>query len=108
LFSSINAQTGTTFTPAIGDATTLVTLSNASAIAATIPTNGNVGYTTGTQLNFIQIGAGQVTISAVTPATTTITSSGGTSTSPKLRAQYSMATIIKVATDTWYVVGDIV
>ena len=106
--ASINAQTGTTFTPALGDATTFVTLNNASAIALTIPTNASVGYAIGTKLNFIQIGAGQVTISAVTPATTTINSTGATSASPKLRTQNSSATAIKTATDTWYVVGDII
>ena len=30
-----------------------------------------------------------------------------TATAPELRAQYSAASCIKVATDTWYVVGDI-
>ena len=108
VIASTNAQTGTTFTPALGDATTFVTLNNASAIALTIPTNASVGYAIGTQLNFIQIGAGQVTISAVTPATTTINSTGATSASPKLRTQNSAATAIKTATDTWYVVGDII
>ena len=42
-----------------------------------------------------------------TSGTTTISSTGATATAPKLRAQYSAATCIKVATDTWYVVGDI-
>jgi hypothetical protein len=55
----------------------------------------------------LQIGAGQTTISAVTSGTTTVLSTGATAAAPKLRAQYSMATCIKAATDTWYVVGDI-
>jgi hypothetical protein len=105
---SINPQTGTTFTPALSDGGSLVTLSNASAISATIPTNASVAYPIGTQLNFIQIGAGQVTISAVTSATTTINSAGATSASPKLRTQNSAATAIKTATNTWCVVGDII
>jgi hypothetical protein len=104
---SVNAQTGTTFTPVLSDGGSIVTLSNASAISATIPTNASVAYPIGTQLNFIQIGAGQVTISAVTSGTTTIASTGAVPASPKLRAQYSSASCIKVATDTWYVVGDI-
>lgn len=104
---SVNTQTGTTFTPVLSDGGSIVTLSNASAISATIPTNASVAYPIGTQLNFIQIGAGQVTISAVTSGTTTIASTGATAASPKLRAQYSSASAIKVATDTWYVIGDI-
>ena len=38
---------------------------------------------------------------------TTISSTGATATAPKLRVQFSAASCIKVATDTWYVVGDI-
>ena len=106
-FSSINTQTGTSYTPVLGDAVVFITLSNASAISVTIPTNAVVAYPVGTQLNFIQLGAGQVTISAVTSGTTTIQSAAATSTSPKLRTQYSSASAIKIATDVWCVVGDI-
>lgn len=105
---TLNAQTGTTYTFVLTDANnTLVTASNASAQTYSIPTNANVAYPIGAQINIIAIGAGQVTINAVTPATTTIASTGSTSASPKLRVQYSSATCIKVATDTWYVIGDI-
>jgi hypothetical protein len=105
---SINLQTGTTFTPALSDGGSIVTLSNASAISLTIPTDASVAFPIGTQLNFIQIGAGQVTISAVTPATTFISSNGAASASPKLRTTFSSASAIKVAGNLWYVVGDIV
>jgi len=104
---TINAQT-TSYTPVLSDAAAIVTLSNASANTFSIPTNGVVAYPIGASLTIIQTGAGQTTIQAVTPGTTTIASTGATSTAPKLRAQYSTATVIKVATDTWYVVGDIV
>ena len=105
---ALNAQTGTTYTFVLSDANnTLVTASNASAQTYSIPTNANVAYPTGTQINIIAIGAGQVTIQAVTSGTTTVLSNGGTAASPKLRVQYSSATCIKVATDTWYVIGDI-
>jgi len=105
---ALNAQTGTTYTFVLTDANnTLVTASNASAQTYSIPTNANVAYPIGSQINIIAIGAGQVTINAVTSGTTTILSNGGTAASPKLRVQYSSATCIKVATDTWYVVGDI-
>jgi hypothetical protein len=105
---ALNAQTGTTYTFVLSDANnTLVTASNASAQTYSIPTNANVAYPTGTQINIIAIGAGQVTIQAVTSGTTTVLSNGATAASPKLRVQYSSATCIKVATDTWYVIGDI-
>jgi hypothetical protein len=104
---ALNAQTGTTYTFVLTDNGKLVTASNASAQTYSIPTNASVAYPIGTQINIIQIGAGQVTINAVTSGTTTISSTGATSTAPKLRAQFSSATCIKANTDLWYVVGDI-
>lgn len=108
LFLTIDAKTGTTYTFALGDANNeLITASNASAQTYSIPTNASVAFPIGTQINIIQIGAGQVTINAVTSGTTTVLSTGAVPAAPKLRVQYSAATLIKVATDTWYVVGDI-
>jgi hypothetical protein len=104
---AFNAQTGTTYTFVLADKDKLVTASNASAQTYSIPTNASVAYPIGTQINIIQIGAGQVTIQAVTSGTTTVSSTGATATAPKLRAQYSSATCIKAGTDLWYVVGDI-
>lgn len=104
---ALNAQTGTTYTFVLADNGKLVTASNASAQTYSIPTNASVAFPVGTQINIIQIGAGQVTIQAVTSGTTTVASTGATATAPKLRAQYSSATLIKASTDLWYVVGDI-
>jgi hypothetical protein len=104
----LNAQTGATYTFVLADADNkLVTASNASAQTYSIPTNANVAYPVGAQINIIAIGAGQVTINAVTSGTTTVLSNGASAAAPKLRVQYSSATCIKVATDTWYVVGDV-
>lgn len=105
---AFNAQTGTTYTFVLADADNkLVTASNASAQTYSIPTNATTAFPIGTQLNIIQIGAGQVTVSAATPATTTIVSTGATAASPKCRVQYSAMTLIKRDTDSWYAVGDI-
>jgi hypothetical protein len=105
---AIDAKTGTTYTFVLADANNeLITASNASAQTYSIPTNANVAYPIGSQINIIAIGAGQVTINAVTSGTTTILSNGATAASPKLRVQYSSASCVKVATDTWYVIGDI-
>jgi hypothetical protein len=85
----------------------LITASNSSAQTYSIPTNASVAFPIGCQINIIQIGAGQVTIQAVTSGTTTVLSNAGTAAAPKLRAQYSAATLVKVGTDAWYVIGDI-
>lgn len=102
---SLNAQTGTTYTFVLADNGKLVTASNASAQTYTIPLNSSVAYAVGAQINVIQIGAGQVTIQGA--GGVTVASNAATATAPKLRNQYAAATCIKVATDTWYVIGDI-
>ena len=102
---TLNAQTGTTYTLVITDNGRLVTLSNAAAITLTVPLNATVAYATGAIINVQQIGAGQVTIQGASGVT--ITSTGATATTPKTRAQYSAASIIKTGTDSWTVIGDI-
>jgi hypothetical protein len=104
---AFNAQTGTTYTLVLADASKFVTCNNASAVAVSIPTNASAAFAVGTIINIQQIGVGQVTVSAASSGTTTITSSGATSASPKTRARYSALTCIKTGTDTWTVVGDI-
>jgi hypothetical protein len=81
-------------------------MNKATAIAFKIPTNASVAFPVGTAITVLNIGAGTCTISAVTPGTTTVLSSGGTAASPTL-AQYKSAVCIKTGTDAWYVVGGI-
>ena len=99
---TFNAQTGTTYTLVAGDLNKLVTLSNASAITLTVP---NGIFTTGQQINIQQIGAGQVSIAS--DGTSVLTSTGAVSTAPKLRAQYSAATIICTSSNNFTVIGDL-
>jgi hypothetical protein len=85
----------------------IVTMDNASANTFSIPTNASVAFPIGTQINVLQIGAGQTTIQAVTSGTTTIQSTGASAAAPKLRVRYSAATCVKAGTDLWYVFGDL-
>jgi hypothetical protein len=103
----INAQTGTTYTVLATDAANLITANNSSAQTYSIPTNATTAFAIGTQISIIQIGTGQVTVSAATPGTTTVLSTGATAAAPKTRARYSAMTLVKAATDLWYVMGDI-
>jgi hypothetical protein len=98
---AINTQTGTTYTTVLADQSKLVTLNNASAITLTIPANSSVAYPVGTKIDFAQLGAGQVTFAGAGGVTINSTPT------LKLRAQYSAATCIKIATDTWLLVGDL-
>jgi hypothetical protein len=103
---AFDAETAS-YTAVLANNSQVVTMDNAAANTFSIPTNASVAFPIGTQINVLQIGAGQTTIQAVTSGTTTINSTGASAAAPKLRARYSAATCIKAATDTWYVVGDI-
>lgn len=93
----INAQTGTSYTAVLADAAKLVTLSNASPITLTIPASV---FSVGQIINIQQGGAGQVTIQG--DGTSTVVGTG-----TKLRVQYSAASVICTATNTFTLVGDI-
>jgi len=99
---SFNAQTGTTYTFVAGDANnTVVSLTNSSAITATVPPNSSVAYPVGAILQFFQGGAGQVTVVAGSGVTINYTPG------LKLRAQNSFATLIQTAANTWLLSGDV-
>jgi hypothetical protein len=96
------------YTIADGDQNALFTMNAATAKTFSIPTDATFNFAIGTQVHFAWItGAGQPSIAAVTSGTTTILSTGATSTAPKLRVANSAATAIKLAANSWLVVGDI-
>lgn len=98
LAQSINAQTGTTYTLVAGDLGKLVTLSNASAIALTVPSG--LGLTAGQRIDLAQRGAGQVTVAG---SGATVNATPGL----KFRAQYSYASLVCISTDVYDLMGDL-
>lgn len=103
---TISTPTFTTnaYTVVLTDKDKWLELSNgATAGTLNIPTDATANFAIGTQLNILQTGAGQITIAAVTPGTTTVNGSPGL----KLRGQWSVATIVKRAANTWVAVGDL-
>lgn len=104
---TVNAQTGTTYTAVKADGlNAIVTMDNASANTFYIPTDATYAFPTGTTLLVYMKGAGVTTITATTPGTTTINSAGAAAGSPVL-ARYKSAACIKVAANSWIVVGAI-
>ena len=80
-----------------------VVISTAALITdARIPTNAGAAFPIGTKVTIIQEGTGQVTI--VPTAGVTLNSEGGKT---KTAAQYSVAHVVKTATDTWYAYGNL-
>jgi hypothetical protein len=104
---TLDAQTGTTYTlEATDQYQVLVITSNASAKTVSIPTDATYNFPVGTAVSFLNTGAGDLTINAVTSGTTTITSVGGTPAAPKV-GQYKSAVAIKTAANAWTVVGSV-
>lgn len=97
-----NAQTGTTYTLVAGDASLVVTLSNASSITLTVPANSSVAFAVGTTISLVQLGAGQVTVAGA--GGVTVNSRGS---ALKIAGQYGAAALHKTATDTWVLFGDL-
>ena len=95
-----NAQAAS-YTLVLTDQSDLVEISNASANTLTVPLNSSVAFPVGTTITILQTGAGQ----------TTITPTGGVTINGtpglKLRAQWSSATLIKRAENTWVAIGDL-
>ena len=95
------------YTAASGDEyQQLVQMNKATAVAFKLPVDATYNFPVGTVITVLNIGVGLVTISAVTPGTTTVLSAGATAASPTL-AQYKSAACIKTAANAWYVVGAI-
>jgi hypothetical protein len=95
-----SAQTAS-YTLVLADKGKLVEMNNASANNLTVPLNSSVAFPIGTQINILQTGAGQTTV--VYTDGVTINSAAGL----KLRTRWSSASLVKRATDTWVLVGDL-
>jgi hypothetical protein len=97
---STSAQTAS-YTLVLADKNKIVEMSVATANNLTVPPNSSVAFPVGAQINILQTGVGQTTI--VEGAGVTVNRTPGL----KLRAQWSSATLIKRATDSWVLVGDL-
>ena len=107
LSSTYTAKTAA-YTFVAGDEYNLFSMNNASTAQFNIPTDATYNFAVGTEFDVFWItGAGQPTIGAVTPGTTTVISTGATSATPKLRVANSGATCKKLAANSWIVFGDL-
>ena len=101
LTSEVEANANTSYTFVLADSDDYERFTSGSAVTATVPPNSTTAFPVDTELQFIQAGAGQVTVAA--GAGVTINSSE----TLKLRTQYSAAILKKVATNEWDLIGDL-
>jgi hypothetical protein len=99
---ALNAQTGTAYTLVLADRGKLITCSNAAANTVTVPQNSSVALPIGSIITVVQLSAGTTSFVAGTGAT--IISRGSLL---SLAGQYAGATLIKTATSTFWLSGDL-
>jgi hypothetical protein len=97
----INAQTASAYTLVLSDVGKMVEMNNSSSNTVTVPPNSSEAIAVGSQITILQTGTGQTTIAAGVGVT--VNGSPGL----KLRAQWTSATLIKRATNTWVAIGDL-
>ncbi len=97
---SVTQQAGTTYGFVLADAGTYIQYTNGSSITATVPTNASQPFAIGTTINNEQNGAGVVTIAAA--GGVTLHSNGAL---VSTNGQYAVASLVKVASDTWTLFG---
>ena len=95
-----NTQTAS-YELALSDVGKVVEMNVASSNNLTVPPNSSAAVPVGSQITILQIGSGQTTI--VAGSGVTVNGTPGL----KLRAQWSAATLVKRATDSWVVLGDL-
>ena len=97
-----NTQAGA-YTLVLTDKDKIIEMSSTSSPQLTVPTNTTAAFPIGTQIMILQTGAsGNVTLAGA-DGTVTVNGTPGL----KLRAQWSAVTLIKRATNTWVVTGDL-
>ena len=79
----------------------IIEVASGSATTITIPADSAVNYPIGSSIDILQTSTGQVTIAA--GAGVTVNATPGL----KLRTQWSSATLLKRAANTWVVYGDL-
>jgi hypothetical protein len=99
---SVNAQTGTTYTLVLGDAFKTVTMSNASANTLTIPPNSSVAFAVGDRIDIVMLAAGVTSVVGGSGVTVNGVSTG----TGAIAAQYGAVSCLKIATDTWLLMGN--
>ena len=99
----VNAQTGTTYTLSATDWGKTITLSNANPITLTCPQNTTEDLPDGFYCTLVWKGVGQPTV--VKEGADNLRFAAGLG--PRLRAQYSQASITKITDAEFYLAGDI-
>jgi hypothetical protein len=82
----------------------LVEMNSGSANTLTIPSSSVANFDIGSKVDVVQYGAG---ITSITSGSTNVTLRSNNN-ALRLNGQFAAASLIKVATDEWYVIGNLI
>lgn len=101
-YNVYNTQTAS-YTLVLADASKIIEMNVGSANTVTIPTNASVAFPIGTEITVLQYGAG-ITSIAVASGVTIVSKDNANI----IANRYSGVTLIKRATNEWYLIGNII
>ena len=90
------------YTIDLGDVGKTITLDSSSDTTVTIPPNSSTPFPLGSRLDVVRLGTGAVTFAQGSGVTI-----NSKNTNKKIASRYSGATIFKVDTNTWVLIGDL-
>jgi hypothetical protein len=93
----------TSYTLALPDSGKHVYSQNTATQVITIPTNANVAFNVGTAVSIVLQGSGSITVSPYSGVTLYL--AGNSTSASRTISTYGMATLLKVATNTWFING---
>jgi len=100
---TLGTITTSPYTLQLTDGSKFITADSTSTITINVPDNNTVPFVSGTQITVMRFNTGAVTFSPT--GSTTLKSSEG---KLSIRAQDSVATLVKLSTNTWSLFGDLI
>ena len=97
-----NSQ-NTSYTLTLTDSGKHIYSQNTDTQVLTIPTNANVAFNVGTMVSIVLQGSGSMTVSPFSGVTLYL--AGNSTSASRTISTYGMATLVKVATNTWFING---
>lgn len=95
------ATAGSVYTLVTSDTGKLLMCAGTASGTVQIPLNSSQAFTTGQKVDLVQMGTGTVTVVGTAGVTLRSTPSA------ILRTQYSAASVVKIGTDEWLLMGDL-
>lgn len=100
---SFNLQVGTSYSITTSDVSKQIEMNNSSANTVIVPADATKDLPLGSTIIIVQTGTGQTSVVAESVSITVNSTPGA-----KLRARWSMATLIKRGSNSWLLSGDVV